>query len=62
VAKSKSEEWADSVIDHITLALAHPRRRIKELEAKNQSLEQRCQRVEERVLELEAREAVGRER
>jgi hypothetical protein len=49
---------AEAVLDAITLALVQPRTRIKALETLNATLEQRCNALETRLLELEAREVM----
>jgi hypothetical protein len=54
---AEAEAFADHVVDHILLALAHPKRRIKTLETSTAGLAARCHSLEARVLELEAREA-----
>jgi hypothetical protein len=58
VKLSRHDVMAEAVLDAITLALVQPRTRIKALETLNATLEQRCNALETRLFELEAREAM----
>jgi hypothetical protein len=50
---SGAELMADFTLDHLAAALAHPRRRIRELEAKNEALERRLLVLEDLVISLQ---------
>lgn len=49
-----AETIADATIDHIRVALAEPRQRLKMLEAANTALQQQLEALRDRMLELEA--------
>ena len=57
--RNSAEQMADSVIDHLRLALAPERQRIKSLEGANAVLQQHVQDLRARLLELEASRAVA---
>ena len=52
------EDQADATLDHIRLALAEPRQRIKALEGANAALQQRLQAMRDRLVELEAQRVI----
>ena len=49
----------EQVVDEITIALAHPRQRIKTLEAANASLQQQMQELRDRLVDLEAQRVIA---
>jgi len=57
--RNAAEQMADSVVDHLRLALAPERQRIKSLEAANATLQQQVQDMRDRLLELEASRAIA---
>ena len=54
-----AETVADATIDHIRVALAEPRHRIKTLEAANATLQQQMQELRDRLVEVEAQRVIA---
>ena len=54
-----AETVADATIDHIRVALAEPRQRIKALEDLNATLQQQVRDMRDRLVELEAQRVIA---
>lgn len=57
IKAGRAEDLAELVTSHVVAALARPRQRIKSLESRNNELEVHIRSLENRMLELEARDA-----